>query len=84
MLDEANLENLLVRVVDRLRRESIMPGKKYLNEREVAQIIGVKVPTLHAWRGKRSPQGPPWVKLGKMVRYPVADLEAHLGKFIRK
>jgi len=40
----------------------------YLSVREVARRLGVSANTLFAWRKDGS--GPPWLKLGKIIRYP--------------
>jgi predicted DNA-binding transcriptional regulator AlpA len=75
---------LAVRIADRIISElGIRPlkptdRKKYLREREVAEYLGVKVTTLRAWRLRRSKNGPPFTRLGRMVLYSVAELERHL------
>jgi hypothetical protein len=43
--------------------------------------MGVSVFTLRSWRSKGSRNGPPFVRIGKMVLYPVAELEKHILKF---
>jgi len=54
------------------------PRKKFVREREAAEYLGVKVATLRAWRMRRSENGPPFTRLGRMVLYPVAELEKHM------
>ena len=54
--------------------------KEYLREKEVAQYMGVSVFSLRSWRSKGSTNGPPFVRIGKMVLYPVAELENHMLK----
>ncbi len=49
-----------------------METQKWLNEQEVSEITGIAVQTLRNWRFER--KGPPYCKIGRMVRYPVADL----------
>ena len=53
-------------------------------EKEAAEYLGVSVPFLRASRspGKRKnpPEGPPWLKYGRAVRYDVADLDAWLDR----
>jgi Helix-turn-helix domain len=39
-----------------------------------AEMLGVQVSTLAAWRCRK--KGPPYLKVGKGVRYRVADLNA--------
>jgi len=67
-------------VVSRLPAPSQVPAarKQFVREREAADYMGVKVATLRAWRLRRSETGPPFARLGKMVLYPVAELEKHM------
>jgi len=53
--------------------------KHHVREREAAEYLGVKVATLRAWRLLRSKNGPPFTRLGRMVLYPVAELEKHMA-----
>ena len=52
--------------------------RKYVREREAAELTGVKVATLRAWRLRRSETGPPFVRLGRMILDPLAELENHV------
>jgi hypothetical protein len=52
--------------------------KKYVREREAADYMGVSVAALRSWRLRRSKNGPPFTRLGKMVLYSVAELERHM------
>src|SRR5215467_1310241 len=52
--------------------------KKYVREQEAAELTGVKVATLRAWRLRRSKTGPPFVRLGRMILYPLVELENHM------
>jgi predicted DNA-binding transcriptional regulator AlpA len=45
-----------------------------LNERDAAALLGVSVRSLQAWRQRG--EGPVYVKLGRLVRYRPADLDA--------
>jgi hypothetical protein len=45
-----------------------------LTEDEAAELIGVKPVTLTFWRTRK--RGPAFIKLGGLVRYRRADLEA--------
>ena len=47
-----------------------------LTEAEAAVRLGLKVPTLRAWRNQG--RGPAYVRLGRAVRYLAADL----GEFL--
>lgn len=46
----------------------------FLTQREVAELLRVPVRTVEDWRLTRS--GPPWVKLGRHVRYEQDELLA--------
>ena len=43
-----------------------------LNEAEAAKFLAVSVRTLQAWRTRES--GPPFVRLGRAIRYRLKDL----------
>jgi predicted DNA-binding transcriptional regulator AlpA len=43
-----------------------------LNEAEAAKFLAVSVRTLQAWRTRDS--GPPFVRLGRAIRYRLKDL----------
>lgn len=43
-----------------------------LYERDAARLLSVSMRTLQAWRSRRC--GPPFVRLGRAVRYPRAQL----------
>jgi excisionase family DNA binding protein len=47
-----------------------------LTEAEAALRLGLKVPTLRAWRHQG--RGPAFVRLGRAVRYLVADIDEFL------
>ncbi len=53
--------------------------KRYVREREAAEYMGVKLSTLRAWRLRRSQNGPPFARIGRMVMYPVEGLEEHMN-----
>lgn len=48
-----------------------------LNEREVQAIFGFSIPFLR--RARREKRGPRFMKVGKLVRYRRADIEAYLS-----
>ncbi len=50
----------------------------YVRESEAAKYIGVTVSTLRSWRTKRSKNGPPYTRLGRLVMYPIAELDEHM------
>ena len=45
---------------------------EWLTEQQVSELIGVSVSTLQGWRVHE--KGPPFKKVGRMVRYPREDL----------
>ena len=49
-----------------------METQRWIDEKEVSKVTGIAVQTLRNWRFQRT--GPPYCKLGRMVRYGVADL----------
>jgi predicted DNA-binding transcriptional regulator AlpA len=48
-----------------------------LNEKQVAKMLGVSLPTLRRWRHEGD--GPPCLKLSSLCRYPLNQLEAWLA-----
>ncbi len=48
-----------------------------IDEREAARLLNVSVPTLRRWRLLR--QGPPFRKLGALVRYDQRSVESWLA-----
>jgi predicted DNA-binding transcriptional regulator AlpA len=82
----AQREDMLVaRIVDAV---SSMPAavlrhvnderKRYVREKEAAQYMGVSVSALRSWRIKRSNNGPPYTRLGRMVLYRVSEIDEHM------
>ena len=53
-----------------------MESSFLLNERVAAQLIGCSVALMRKWR--RLGQGPNYVKIGRLVRYRQADIDAFL------
>lgn len=51
-----------------------MSNRKYLTTEEAADRLSLSARTLEAWRVKRS-DGPPYVKLGRRVAYPIEELD---------
>jgi hypothetical protein len=80
-LQEAVLAARIVEaVVSRMpiQRPTSTVRKQYVREREAAEYMGVKVATLRAWRLRRSKNGPPFTRVGRMVMYPMTELEEHM------
>ena len=67
-------------VVSQMTNAQRNPGirKTYVREREAAEYMGIRVTTLRARRVRRSETGPPFVRLGRMILYPLAELENHV------
>jgi predicted DNA-binding transcriptional regulator AlpA len=55
---------------------TIATPRELLSDTELATYLGVKVSTLRKWRVLR--EGPTWIKLGSLVRYRLADVNAFL------
>jgi len=54
---------------------------RYLTEKETGKRIAVSRSTLRKWR--REGWGPPYVKLGRIVRYPLRSLENWVNGHLR-
>jgi excisionase family DNA binding protein len=53
-----------------------------LNNVEAAEYLGLKAATLNKWRVHG--EGPPFIKVGRLIRYRKADLDAYLaGRLVR-
>jgi predicted DNA-binding transcriptional regulator AlpA len=53
-----------------------MSTERYLNEREVSTLTGLALPTLRNYRSTN--QGPPYVKVGRAVRYSLSDVYEYM------
>lgn len=62
------------RVIEALRTGDAPVAPEYLTAAQVAQITGFSPKALEALRHKRS--GPPYLKVGKSVRYRAEDVRA--------
>ena len=51
--------------------------KQLVTETETARILGVSIGGLRKWRHEGT--GPKFIKLGRLVRYSVTDLETWLA-----
>jgi hypothetical protein len=51
-----------------------------LTECETAELLRLSQGTLRYWRRIRERRGPPFVKIERLVRYRVGDLNAYLRK----
>jgi hypothetical protein len=52
--------------------------KQYVREKEAAAFMGTSVATLRRWRMLGSNHGPAFTRIGRMVMYPMAELEDHM------
>lgn len=78
VLDEMALATRVAQaLVARLEIPSHTPinRKRYFRDSEEAEYMGVSVACLPRWRLERSKKGPPFARVGRMVMYPMADLE---------
>jgi excisionase family DNA binding protein len=57
------------------------PGER-LNNREAADYLGLKAATLNKWRCHGD--GPPFIKVGRLIRYRRTDLDAFLMGRVRR
>ncbi len=53
-----------------------MENRNLLNEEQAAERLGVKVKTMQQWR--HFGRGPKYVKVGRLVKYQPADIEAYI------
>jgi predicted site-specific integrase-resolvase len=49
---------------------------KFLNEKQVAEILGISVKTLQRWR--LFGEGPEWRRFGTAIRYPSDGLHVYI------
>ncbi len=49
-----------------------------LDDKAAAKSLGMAVQTLRNWRCQR--KGPPYIRLGRSIRYQVKDIEAYKQK----
>lgn len=68
-------------IIERLERiEALLsrPPAEYLDNDGAAAFLGLKPATLEIWRCRG--EGPPFIKVGRVVRYSVADLREWLAE----
>ena len=54
-----------------------LPASSFINEREVAAILGIQYKTLTTWRHTRAVDIP-YLKVGRAVRYQVSDVRTFI------
>jgi predicted DNA-binding transcriptional regulator AlpA len=59
------------------------PTASLIDERAAAEYIGMTTSALRVWRAQTSPRsrtvGPPFVRIGRTIRYRVTDLDAWIA-----
>ena len=67
-------------IIDRLERIELLLAQggqpEYTDNAGAAAFLGLQPATLEIWRTRR--EGPPFIKVGKVVRYSMADLREYL------
>ncbi len=56
---------------------TLTPPDELLAQDSVARILGLREKTLESWRSRGG--GPVYVKIGRLVRYRIADVEAFIA-----
>ena len=62
-------------------RSSHEHNETYLTTKQTATILQVSVKTLESWR-RTQLYGPPYCKLGHLVRYRLSDLEGYMEEIL--
>lgn len=55
-----------------------MKDRKLLSPEDVSELIGIPETTLAQWRYRK--QGMPYLRIGRLVRYDEADVDAYLQR----
>jgi hypothetical protein len=55
-------------------------GSPLLTTGQVASALSIPIGTLKEWRNRRRRAGPTFIRVGRAVRYDVADLARYLRK----
>jgi len=81
-LDEVELiERIATSVATRLgtpNTPQVRDDRRYIREKAAAAYLGVSVASLRNWRSTRSPSGPPFTRISRMVMYSVKELERYM------
>lgn len=54
--------------------------RSLLNTREAARFLGVTAWCMEYWRSRTRADGPDFVKMGRLVRYRLGDLERYVRR----
>lgn len=65
-------------VIDEIRAQAPIIAPEYLTVEQAAQLTGFSKRALESMRARR--EGPKWIKCGRVVRYPIADLRAWMSQ----
>lgn len=72
------MDDIIARL-DRIER-ALKAQQGYLDTRQAAEITGISTVTLECWR--RDGAGPPYVKLGRLVKYRRTDLDEFMERHL--
>jgi predicted DNA-binding transcriptional regulator AlpA len=64
----------------RIHGSNGLPAWRLLPEREAARCIGMSVGWVRAGRGYKHPKAPPYLKIGRAVRYRIEDLDEWIDR----
>ena len=53
--------------------------ERFLSPRELSRLTDLSENTLAAWRSRKTPHAPRYIKLGRRVRYAESDVRAWLA-----
>lgn len=70
----------IIERLDRIEAALREPAREYMDTERAADFVGLSTQQLELWRTQR--QGPRFVKVGRAVRYAVADLRDFMSKLV--
>ena len=71
-------EQIAAIVLEELRKGDVLMPPEFLSPRQVAQLLNVSTKMLEAMRGTR--KGPPYSKVGGLVRYRLDDVRKYIAE----
>ncbi len=60
------------------------PVAEFMDTEQASAFTAIPVTTLTTWRSRDRKRGPRFLKVGRSVRYRVADLRAFMERSLRK
>jgi len=63
-----------------MKKVTVEEMDRLLNQKEVAEILGVSTKTLEYWRWKNI--GPKFYKIGKLARYKESEVRLYIDKML--